>query len=150
MTLYDLLKRLKDHHKNLDYERSKTPWKTALGAVRERLPNPCRGWDIEHFEDIIRQIFAADFAYQYIAQHADPLLSDLPDETLMVQPVIKEFAASVFSGKIDAEISDYIKDELFIASKDGSAYRILADIYREFPEFVEKTFPLTVDTTCER
>lgn len=141
MTLYGLLKRLKSQHKNLDYERSKTPWSIGLGGVRGKIPALCRGNDIEEFETIMRQVFASDFADEYFQEKLNPTISSSDRNDHLVS-VIDSFPAKVFSGQVSRHEIDLVKDEMELASKDGSAYRILADIYREFPEFVEQHFPL--------
>ena len=148
MTLYDLLKRLKEHHKNLDYERSKTPWSIGLRKVRECLPDWHRRHGLEQFETIIRQMFAADFAEAFAQASCDPLMSSSDEQEPESRATIELFASNTFSDRVGRQVTDLIKDELALASKNGSAYRILADIYAEFPEFVDKAFPFVQETVA--
>lgn len=148
MTLYDLLKRLKARHRNLDYERSRTPWSIGLGGVRGRIPRECRQATMDEFETLIGMVCASDYAEKFIDGQLTTEGSTCPtgqlDEGPIEASIVRvetELDTVRRHGQVDS-LYCLVKDEMEIASKDGSAYRILADIYREFPEFVNEHFPL--------
>lgn len=125
MTLYDLLRAFRTRGDDRAYETFDPdgrfahvldPWKIALRGARESVSPEFRFDDAEQFESLVRTMFVVEFATQHHPDGAD----------------------------WGTSIEQRLHSDLLLNSRDGAAYRILADIYREFPDAVDAAFPVEV------